>query len=173
MRKLQDLPLLTRNADVLGRYWGRVFATRGLLQGQLAPPARLRAVSVVPSYPPDLTSRSSLSTDGDGTLDLGLPGKEHSEPASKESSWLISSSSRTHLWQMLCWQGRMRGWVKSSLQLGQISSRSMFLMGTWRRRRTVTATRQDALQNWSREGFNAHKLHVWQRGRSCLWLLRQ
>lgn len=92
--------------------------------------------------PPDLTSLSSLSMEGDGTLDLGLPGMEHSEPASKESSWFIISSSRTHLWQTLCWHGRMSGWVKSSLQMGHISSLSMFLMGTWRWRdswlKTVT-----------------------------------
>lgn len=69
--------------------------------------------------------------EGEGTLDLGLPGTEHSEPASNESSWFSISSSLTHLWQTLCWQGRMRGWVNSSLQMGQISSRSMFLIGTW------------------------------------------
>lgn len=79
---------------------------------------------------PDLTSLSSLSMEGEGTLDLGLPGREHSEPASKESSWFNMSSSLTHLWQTLCWQGRISGWVKSSLQIGQISSLSMFLIGT-------------------------------------------
>lgn len=89
----------------------------------------------LPRDPPDLTSLSSLSMEGEGTLDLGLPGREHSEPASKESSWLSISSSLTHLWQTLCWQGRINGWVKSSLQMGQISSRSMFLIGTWWRER--------------------------------------
>lgn len=87
--------------------------------------------SSLPRDPPDLTSLSSLSMEGDGTLDLGLPGREHSDPASKESSWFIISSSLTHLWQTLCWQGRISGWVKSSLQMGQISSLSMFLIGTW------------------------------------------
>lgn len=85
----------------------------------------------LPRDPPDRTSLSSLSMEGEGTLDLGLPGMEHSEPASKESSWFSISSSLTHLWQTLCWQGRISGWVKSSLQIGQISSLSMFLIGTW------------------------------------------
>ncbi|TNN55923.1 hypothetical protein EYF80_033859 [Liparis tanakae] len=53
----------------------------------------------------------SLSMDGEGTLDLGLPGREHSEPASKESSWFSISSSLIHLWQTLCWQGRISGWA--------------------------------------------------------------
>lgn len=48
---------------------------------------------------PDLASLSSLSMLGEGTLDRGpgLPGREHSDPASKESSWFNSNSSRTHL----------------------------------------------------------------------------
>lgn len=81
---------------------------------------------------PDRTNLSSLSMLGEGTLDRGLPEFEHSDPASvpNESSWFSMSSSLTHLWQTLCWQGRMRGCVNSSLQMGQISSRSMFLMGT-------------------------------------------
>lgn len=40
----------------------------------------------LPRDPPDRTSLSSLSMDGEGTLDRGLPGREHSEPASNESS---------------------------------------------------------------------------------------
>lgn len=83
---------------------------------------------------PDRTSRSSLSMLGDGTLERGLPGLEHSDPPSalKESSLLSRSNSLTHLWHTLCWQGRMSGCVKSSLHIGQMSSRSMFLIGTWK-----------------------------------------
>lgn len=83
---------------------------------------------------PDRTSLSSLSMLGEGTLDRGLPGREHSDPPSalKESSLLSIRSSLTHLWQTLCWHGKMRGCVKSSLHIGQMSSRSMFLMGPWK-----------------------------------------
>lgn len=97
----------------------------------IKPTEKINTFGSLPRDPPDRTSLSSLSIEGEGTLDLGLPGREHSEPASKESSWFSISSSRTHLWQTLCWQGRIRGCVNSSLQIGQISSLSMFLIGTW------------------------------------------
>lgn len=71
---------------------------------------------------------------GDGTLARGLPGLELSDPASvlRESSWLGMSSSRTQRWHTLCWQGNTSGCVKSSLQMGQISSRSKLFIGTCR-----------------------------------------
>lgn len=123
-----DPPLCTKPYMINSLRWGYIYSNYKNKNKQ----KKRYTFGSLPRDPPDLTSLSSLSMDGEGTLDLGLPGMEHSEPASNESSWLSISSSRTHLWQMLCWQGRISGWVKSSLHIGQISSLSMFLIGTCR-----------------------------------------
>lgn len=84
----------------------------------------------LPDHIPGLLSLSILSMLGEGRRSRGLPWLELSDPMSLNESSSVSKSSFTHLWQILCWQGRINGWVNSSLHAGQISSLSIFLMVT-------------------------------------------
>lgn len=80
---------------------------------------------------PGLLILSILSKLGEVTQSRGLLWLELSDPTSLNESSSVSKSSFTHLWQILCWQGRINGWVNSSLHAGQMSSLSIFLMVTW------------------------------------------
>lgn len=81
-------------------------------------------------FQPGLLILSILSMLGEGSRIRGLLWLELSDPTSLNESSSISKSSFTHLWQILCWQGRISGWVNSSLHAGQMSSLSIFLMVT-------------------------------------------
>lgn len=82
-------------------------------------------------YIPDLLILSILSMLEAEILIRGLLWLEDSEPPSAKESSNAKSISFTHLWQILCWQGRISGWVNNSLHAGQISSLSIPLMATF------------------------------------------
>lgn len=151
-------------------------------------------------YIPDLLILSILSMLEAEILIRGLLWLEDSEPPSAKESSNAKSISFTHLWQILCWQGRISGWVNNSLHAGQISSLSIPLMATFMiergrkkcKRRKTRATKTygtalchqtPALQNkctqfylvWgtslAKTNLNQHVWKHWQHSFQMKWAL--
>lgn len=128
-------------------------------------------------YIPDLLILSILSMLEAEILIRGLLWLEDSEPPSAKESSNAKSISFTHLWQTLCWQGRISGWVNNSLHAGQISSLSIPLMATFmtergrnkckHRKTRATKTYGTALTKAQLCRINAHSF-IWFE--ALLWL---